>query len=164
MIFALVMLAILMATILCFIIVARDAAPGHIGADRAIGHRVSKTDVLVSVVPVSLLISVSFLIRPLWDSVPLYLLPFVFFPSFWVAEGRSDYVRAQTIEFLRILSGVSSGFFAALLWLQLRVVADLSVPALAPPIVFFVLGALLLTAGIRHCLRLLPSRWSADDA
>lgn len=164
MVFALVMLAILVATILCFVIVAPDAAPGHIGADGTVDNGASKTDVLVSVVPVSLLISVSFLIRPLWDAVPLPLMPLVFFRSFWIAEGRTDYVRIQVIEFLRILSGVSSGFFAALLWLQLRAVVGFAVPAFAPPTVFFALAALLLAAGIRHYRRLHPSRWSADDA
>ncbi|WP_209373671.1 hypothetical protein [Brevibacterium renqingii] len=116
-------------------------------------------------VPVSLLISVAFLIRPLWQAVPLRAcpMPFVFFGSFWASEDHSDYTRAQLIEFLRILSGISSGSFSALLWLQLSVATGHSIPAFAAPSVFCALGILLIATGIRQYRRLQPSRWGPED-
>lgn len=163
--FAAVMLCVLLATISVFIVFAPNTVPGHIGSNGTIGSWSSKALVLTAVIPVSLLISVGFMIRPLWESLPLSLvqMPFVFFKSFWIAEGRTDYVYARMLEFLRILSGLCSGFFTALLWMDLWAAAGLPVPAHLQQFVFVSLAAALIAAVVRNYRSLHPSQWTPES-
>lgn len=156
------MLCVLLATIFVF---APNTVPGHIGSNGTIGSWSSKALVLTAVIPVSLLISVGFMIRPLWESLPLSLvqMPFVFFKSFWIAEGRTDYVYARMLEFLRILSGLSSGFFTALMWMDLWAAAGLPVPAHLQQFVFVSLAAALIAAVVRNYRSLHPSQWTPES-
>lgn len=163
--FAVVMVCVLLVTIFVFIVFAPSTIPGHIGADGTIGSWSSKARVLTAVIPISLLISIGFMIRPLWESLPLPFaqMPFVFFKSFWIAEGRTDYVYARMLEFLRILSGLCSGFFTALLWMDLWATAGLPVPAHLQQFVFVSLTAALIAAVVRNYRSLHPSQWTPES-
>ena len=160
------LLAILVVTILWFTVYAPETVPSHIGIDGTIDGRSSKSSVLFIVVPLSLLISGGLLLTPLHEAIPLraWPAPFVFNGAFWIAEGRSDFLRKQLIEYLQILSGLSSAFFSSTLWMSWLESTGRPVPSPIPPIVFASLAALLGAATVRHYLRLRPSEWSPDES
>ena len=153
--FGLCMLVVLVASSICFIALAPEADP-LTASDQ--GPGTWRTRVIVGVIPVALLISVAFLIRRLWDAVPppLLLWPLAYHATFWTEHGETDFLRIAVVDFVRILSGISSGFFSALLWLMLQDALGLRIPESAPTIVFSVLGLALVAAGVLQYLRLRP--------
>jgi hypothetical protein len=161
-----VMLAVLIVTILWFAAYAPDTVPSHIGADGTIDGEASKSGTLFVVVPVSLLICVGLAFRPLWKSLPLRRcpMPLTFNSGFWIAEGRSDYLRRQMLDYLSLLSGLGSGVITSGLWMSWLVSTGHTVPPSIPTIEFWTLVIPVVAATVWHYRRLRPSEWSpADD-
>ncbi|SDT14092.1 Protein of unknown function [Brevibacterium siliguriense] len=160
------LLAVLVVTILWFAAYAPETVPSHIGIDGTIDGRSSKSGLLFVVGPLALLISGGLLLAPLHEAIPLHAwpAPFVFNGAFWIAEDRTDFLRKEMIEYLHILSGLSSALFSSALWMSWFESTGRTVPSTIPPMVFASLAALLAAATVRHYLRLRPSEWSPDES